>query len=165
MSVRPAQVINDRGGRQQFMVEIQNTSDRPMPFVYQDISVANGATGAPLTVVRPAEAKADFQGAAVISAVTLGGATAVAGVGVAPVSTAGATAIAAGGGLATGLATADAWTTANSITDVMLPETTIPPKGSLSGLLLIAPIMYDPKAYLVTIKIGGDTHVLAFTSG
>ena len=47
----------------------------------------------------------------------------------------------------------------------MLPEAAIPPKGTLSGLLLTQPIMYDPKAYLVTIKVGSDTHVLAFTSG
>ncbi|MEW6125083.1 MAG: hypothetical protein AB1698_20960 [Pseudomonadota bacterium] len=165
MSVRPAQVINDPGGRQQFVVEIQNTSDRPISFSYQDVALSNATTGAPLKVMYPDETKSGFQAAAVMSAVSLGGATAVAGVGVAPVSTAGATAVAAGGGLATGLATADLWTTASRVTEVMLPEAAIPPKGTLSGLLLTQTIVYDPKAYLVTIKIGGDTHVLAFTSG
>lgn len=166
VSVRAAPLINDPGGREQFVVEIQNTSDRPIPFAYTDVSASNAVTGAPLRTMLPDEAKADLQISAVASAITLGGATAVAGVGVAPVSTVGATAIAAGGGLATGLVTADRWTTASRVTEVMLPaETTIPPKAILSGLLLMQPIMYDPKAYLVTVKVGGDTHVLAFTSG
>lgn len=165
VTVRAAKIINDPGGREQFLVEIQNTSDRPQTFSYEGLQLVNGNTGATMKVILPEEAKADFQAAAVVSAISLGGATAIAGAGVANVSTVGATAVAAGGGLATGLATADLWTTGSRITEVMLPNATIPPKATLSGMLLTQTILGDPKAYILTIAVGNETHTLAFTSG